>query len=128
MRHVDPVINFGKILVSGGYTHSATSISLTSGGASELPNPTTSGAFNLVWFNATDYQNPADDPNVEIVRCTGISGDTLAIVRAQEGTSATSKNTSGKVYYVILAMTKKTVDDLANAASYLYKNFLMMGS
>jgi hypothetical protein len=31
----------------------------------------------MVWWNSTDYVNPALDPNVEIVRVTGVSGNTL---------------------------------------------------
>jgi hypothetical protein len=63
----------------------------------------------LIWFNSTDYPNPANDPNVEIVRVTNISGDTLTISRAQEGTSASSKNTVGKNYSLVLGITAKMI-------------------
>jgi len=68
--------------------------------------------FNLVWWNSTDYPNPANDPNVEIVRVTNIAADTLTISRAQEGTSGSNKNTVGKTYNLVLGMTAKTVSDL----------------
>src|SRR3954462_1350916 len=109
---LDPVVNFGKVEVSTGYDASATSIVLVSGDGAKLPSPSTDGAFNLVWWNATDYGDPADDPNKEIVRCTARSSDTLTITRAQESTSATAKNTSAKTYKMVLAVTKKMIDDI----------------
>ena len=111
---LDPVINFGKVTVSTGYSNSDTSIALSSGDGAKLPAPAVNGAFNLIWWNSTDYGDPADDPSVEIVRCTARSTDTLTVTRAQEGTSATAKNTGGKTYKMILGLTKKTIDDLDN--------------
>lgn len=103
---IDPVKNFAKATVSTTYDASATSIVLTSGHGAKFPAPSTDGAFNLVWWNSTDYPDPADDPNVEIVRVTARSTDTLTVTRAQEGTSASTKNTGGKVYKMMLAITK----------------------
>lgn len=111
----DPVINFGKVTLNTGYDQNATSVVLVSGDGAKLPNPGTDGAFNLVWWNATDYSDPTDDPNREIVRATGKSTDTLTISRAQEGTSASTKNTATKVYQMILAVTAKTITDLRAA-------------
>src|SRR5690349_12262866 len=104
---LDPVSNFGKVTVSTGYNAAATSIALSSGHGARLPNPATLGAYNLVWWNSTDYGDPSDDPNVEIVRVTAKSSDTLTITRAQESTSASTKNTSTKTYKMVLALTKK---------------------
>lgn len=111
---MDPILNFAKSNVNQGYDDTAVEIVLVSGGGAKFPNPGTDGAFNLVWYNSSDYGDPADDPNVEIVRCTSRSTDTLTITRAQEGTNASTKNTSGKTYTVILSPTKKTLDDKAN--------------
>lgn len=113
---MDPVKNFAKVTVSIPYDNIATSILLNSGDGAKLPNPSTDGAFNLIWWNSTNYPDPSDDPNKEIVRCTVRSTDTLTITRAQEGTSATTKNTSGKTYKMILALTAKTVDDIQTDA------------
>ena len=92
--------NFAKVTVSAGYDASATSIALTSGHGAKLP---TAVPFNLVWWNSTDYGDPSDDPNVEIVTVTAISTDTLTVVRGAEGTTGSTKNTGGKTYKMILS-------------------------
>jgi len=107
---LDPVINFGKVTVSTGYDDVATSIVLSSGDGAKLPS---TFSYNMTWWNNTDYADPADDPNVEIVRVSGRSTDTLSpIARAQEGTTATVKNLAGKTYKMILSVTKKMIDDI----------------
>jgi parallel beta-helix repeat protein len=111
---LDPVRNFAKVTVSQGYDSTATQITLVTGDGAKLPDPATEGAFNLVWYNDTDYKDPADDPYVEIVRVTTKSGDTLTIQRGQEGTSAQNHNLSGKTYKMVLGLTKKTMDDIQN--------------
>jgi len=108
----DPVVNFGKVMVSTGYDNLATTIVLNSEEGLKLPNPSSDGPFNLIWYNSTDYPDPSDDPSVEIVRVTGKAADTLTITRAQESTLASNKNTVGKTYKMILAPTKKTITDI----------------
>lgn len=112
---LDPVTNFGKVTVSGGYTAAALLVTLNGGGAARLPDPAVSGAFNLTWWNSTDYPDPSDDPLREIVRVTAIAGEVLTVTRAQEGTLATAKNTAGKTYQMVLAPTKKTIDDIGTS-------------
>ena len=109
---LDPVLNFSVVEVSTGYDDSATSIVLANGEGSKLPDPAVGGEYNLVWFDYTTYKNPADDPNVEIVRVTAISTDTLTVTRNQESSGASTKNTAAKTYKMILSLTKKTMDDL----------------
>ena len=113
---LDSVKNFAKVTVSTLYALGDTSIVLTTDHGARLPAPATDGAFNLVWWNSTDYSDPADDPNKEIVRCTARSIDTLTVTRAQETTSATNKNTAGKTYSMILSMTAKMVTDLGTVS------------
>ena len=119
---LDPVTNFGKVIVSTGYNDTTTSIVLNSGEGYKLPD-TGLGSFNLVWFNNSTYADPADDPNVEIVRCISRVGDTLILMRAQEGTGVTpnvtgyTHNISGKIYKMILAPTKKTIDDIQSESA-----------
>ena len=107
---MDPILNFAKVTVSTGYDASATSVVLASGHGARLPS---TFSYNMVWWNSTDYADPADDPNVEVVRVSGRSTDTISpIARAQESTAASTKNTAGKTYRMILAITKKTIDDI----------------
>lgn len=106
---LDPVANFAIVTVSTGYDASATSIVLTSGHGAKLPS---TFSYNLVWWNSTDYGSPADDPNVEIVRVTNRSTDTLTVTRAQEGTTAVTHNTSAKTYKMILGVTAKMITDI----------------
>lgn len=108
----DPVRNFAKVTVGAGYDDSALSVALSTGDGAKLPQPSTDGPFNLVWWDSTSYPDPGDDPYTEIVRCTARSGDTLTITRAQEGTSAVTHNTADKTYLMALTVTKKLIDDL----------------
>jgi hypothetical protein len=108
----DPVRNFAKVVVASGYDASALSVGLYTNDGAKLPDPSTEGAFNLVWWNGSDYPDPSDDPSIEIVRCTARSTDTLTIVRAQEGTAAETHNTGGKTYIMCVTVTKKLIDDL----------------
>jgi len=106
---LDAVANFTKLTLSTGYGSTDTSIVVASGGSS-LPSP----SFNATWWNVTDFPDPADDPNKEIVRVTGVSGNTLTVTRAQEGTTASAKNTAGKTYQLILGITAKMITDIGN--------------
>jgi hypothetical protein len=106
---LDSVQNFIKLTLSQGYGASDTSIVVASGGSS-LP----SAPFNCTYWNSTDYPDPSDDPNAEIIRVTGISGNTLTVTRAQEGTVASTKNTANKTYKIILGMTAKMITDIGS--------------
>ena len=108
---VDQVANFKKVTVSTGYNNTATSIVLATGQGAELPDPSGDN-YNLVWWDSTNYNDPADDPNVEIVRVTAKSTDTLTITRNQESSGASNKNNADATYKMILATTAKTITDL----------------
>jgi hypothetical protein len=114
MTALDQVTNFAKATVSVGYGSAATSIVLASGQGAKFPAASV-GAYNLVWWNATDFPDPSDDPAVEIIRVTnggGSDGDTLTIVRAQEGTVASNKLNLNKIYKMQLALTAKMISDI----------------
>ena len=108
-----PVTNFGKATVSIGYDASATSIVLTTGHGSRLPS---TFSYPLSWWNSTDYSDPADDPNKEIVIVTNRAGDTLTVTRGGESTTATTKNTGGKTYKMVLGITKAMWEQLGDHA------------
>ena len=118
----DNVKNFCKVEVSGYYGTSETSITLKIGEGTKLPTP----PFNLVWWNATDYQDPTDDPYREIVRVSAVNGDTLTVSRGQENTSAQPHNISGKLYKMMRALTAKDFDDLQKID--VYKDGNLIGS
>lgn len=105
---LDALKNFAQTTVSTGYNSAATSIVLSAGGGLLFP----AVPFNAVWWNSTDYTNPVFDPSVEIVRVTAISTDTLTITRAQEGTSASNKNTASKTYSFQQSITAKIITDI----------------
>lgn len=110
---IDATKNFIRVTVSTGYNNSATSIVLTAGGGALLPSP----PFNVVWYDATNYPDPSNDPNVEIVRVTAIVTDTLTVTRAQEGTTGTSKNTGGATYKMIQTPTALTFTQINTGLS-----------
>jgi len=103
---LDVIKNFCKVTASAGYNDTATEIVLLAGEGATLPTV----PFNLVWWDSTQYTDPAECPTVEIVRVTNVAIDTLTIVRAQESTAATVKNVSGHTYKLVNAFTKFTYD------------------
>ena len=115
---LDPVRNFGKVTVSTGYTDLDTIIVLNAGDGARLP-ATVDGQFNLIWYNWSEYRDPADDPNREIVRVTARTGDIITVGRHEEGTTATNKNLTGRTYKMILSQTKKTIDDIVSTITGL---------
>ncbi len=115
MATFDARKNFAKVTVSTGYAAGATSIVLASGHGAKLPQPSTDNEFNLVWWNNSDYGDPSDDPNKEIVRCTARTTDTLTVTRAQESTGDSLKNIAGKTYRMALTITEKVIDDIIDS-------------
>jgi hypothetical protein len=105
---LDPRKNFAKATVQGGYSAGAVLISVAVGQAAGLP----AAPFNAVWYNSTDYADPSDDPNKEVIRITDKTGDDLTITRAQEGTTATAKNLGGRTYKLLAGATAKTITDI----------------
>jgi len=121
----DATRNFAKVNVNGLYDSTAATIQLALGEGSKLPDPSTEGQYNLVWWNATDYSDPSDDPYKEIVRVTANSNDQLTITRGQENTTAQNHNLSGKSYKMMLTLTKKTYEDLQTIE--VYKDGTLVG-
>lgn len=67
-------------VLASGIASGATSLTLQSGQGARFPSPTGSEYF---WATLIDASN-----NIEIVKCTAVSTDTLTITRAQQGTTA----------------------------------------
>lgn len=108
----DPVKNFAKGTLAAGINAADTTVTLQSGDTAKFPSPSADGAFNAVIWNFSDYADPSDDPNREIVRVTANSGNTFTITRAQESTTASTHNIVSKTYRMILAITQKMITDL----------------
>jgi len=105
---MDQAKNFAKVtVIDGNYDDTATDIEVITADGAKLPTP----PFNAVWWNVTDYPDPSDDPNVEIVRVLDVVDDALNITRAQEGTAASEKNISGKSYQIIAGLTAASIND-----------------
>ena len=107
----DPVQNHTEVIVSGVYNDSDTEITLSTGHGALLPDPA-AGNYNLPWFDFSNYPNAALDPNIEIIRVTGKTDDVITVIRNQEGSGASTKNTADTIYKMILAITAKTITDL----------------
>lgn len=104
---LDNFKNNAKVTVSLGYDAAATQIVLQAGDGTKVPTVPCNGE----WWNSTDFADPTDDPNKEIVRLTTQTAtDTFTIVRAQEGNSAQTHNTAGKVYKMVIGLTAKTLN------------------
>ena len=105
---LDPILNFAKGTLSTGYDDTDTTIVLESGHGANFPS---SFSYNVIAWDSTTYADPADDPKVEVWRVTNKVTDTFTVIRGQEGTAASTKNTAGKTYRMILPNTKKRDDD-----------------
>lgn len=92
--------NNAKSTLASGITDSALSLTVASGHGARFPSPTGGDYF----FATLD-----DGANIEIVKCTARSTDTLTITRAQQGTSGTAFSTGTKVE---IRVTKQSLSDL----------------
>ena len=92
---------------AGGINASALSMIVTD--ASVLPD---SGDFLVTIWNKTTYPDPCDDANAEIVKVTGVSGNTLTIERGQEDTIGKA-HANGQA--VEMLITAGTFEEIANA-------------
>lgn len=113
----DPADNLVVVEASTGYDASATTITLKTGHRARLDDPASVGAYNLTWWDVTNYPNPALDPKAEIVRLTAFGGgaEEIVVTRAQESTTATTKNTVASSYFLARTFTAKMYEDLWSA-------------
>lgn len=109
---MDQAKNFAKGTLAAGIDDDDTTITVLSGEGLRFPDP----PFNATVWNSTDYPDPADDPDVEIVRVTSISTDTLTVTRYQEGlTGPFEHNGEGKTFQIIAGLTAKLINDIGPA-------------
>jgi hypothetical protein len=102
--------NFAKTIVDGAYDADDVSITVLD------PERFPAAPFLAVWWNATDYGDPSDDPSREIVLVTAVTDDVFTVTRAQEGTTASVKNLADKVYKLVAGITAAMWNDLAGTS------------
>lgn len=105
--------------LDGGITSVDTSLTVLSGQGALFPNPS-SGDYFLITL-----QGITGTP-IEIVKCTARSGDTMTIVRAQEGTTASNFIGGDLVQLRITAgVMQSTVNNTggASAGGVIYENY-----
>ena len=87
----------------------ATTVTLVGGGGALFPQPTGSDYFMVTFITVNGTQ-------LEICKCTARAGDTLTVVRAQEGTGAQNFQIGDQCQLRITAATMNTlVQESANA-------------
>ena len=89
--------------LAASITSGATSLTVTTGTGSLFPNPTAPDYFlvTLIGISGTP---------IEIVKCTARSGDTLTIVRGQEGTTPSAFNGGDQVQLRITAAVMQAAE------------------
>ena len=100
--------NNANSTLAGAITNTATTANLASGTGSLFPPPGTNQAFVATFTSAS---NPAIQ---EIVYVTAISGDTVTLVRGQEGTTALAWNANDLFQMLCTAGTQKNFVQLGS--------------
>lgn len=103
--------NNAESALAGGISNTATSCALEAGGGALFPNPG-SGEYFVMTF--VSQSNPLIN---EIVWVTARTGDTLTIVRGQEGTSAVAWNAGDFAIMQNTAGTMRALAQLQQAQS-----------
>ena len=103
--------NNAKTTISGSLNTSATSVTVAD--ASKLP---TLGAGDYTYATLAEVSTPA---NLEIVKVTAISSNTLTVTRAQQGTSARSFSASDLCELRVTAgLMEEAISDSSGGISY----------
>lgn len=111
--------NMIKVNVDGTYDASATSIDLDTGEQAKCPTP----PYWMVWWDSTNYSNPFDDSNWEIVEVTAHNAsDNITVVRGQQttlgGKAASTKNTGGASYKMQNIFSAYEIERLRNRCAF----------
>lgn len=120
--------NFSKFTVSGNYSASDTEITILGSNLVSLIPNSGSGIFSVVWYDHTNYPNVYNDPNKEICRVTGFSGQLLYLDRGRENTSPVIH--SGSTYKMIATPTARGFNNLyyfrnPEKSYYLFEDFFL---
>lgn len=116
MAEHDTTINFGVANVSTLYSANSGVIDLATNHGLKLPSAIKS--FYAVWWNYTDYPDPTDDPDREVVKVYKKINDKLFIQRGCQGTTPSDKNLIGKTYRIAQFFD----EDQFNKSLFYFKN------
>lgn len=108
------VANNALATLAGSYSSTATALTLTAGQGALFPNPTGGDYFLATLVDAGN--------NLEIIKCTSRSTDTLTVVRGMEGTIARSFNAGDKLDMRITAGLLTAIRDQLIDGSRLADN------
>jgi len=105
---LDQTANFIRGSTDAAVNSTQTTVSVV--GASIFPDPA-NGEYNVVIWDVNQYPRPDQDPDVEILRVTGVDTgtDELTVTRGQEGTSGASHPSGSAVH---LTPTAKMFTDI----------------
>jgi len=108
--------NNAKTTLSAPITSTQTSITVAAGTGALFPSPTSGQSFQVTLVSASS------STVYEICTCTSRSGDTLTVIRGQEGTSGTPFTTSDIVanYDTALVMTNLVQSQQLQNQYYLF--------
>lgn len=104
---LDQVANFVRDEVDESVDDEQTTILVAD--ISVFPDPV-DGEYNCVVWDVGEFPRPNEDPNVEIVRVTGIDASQLVVERGVEGTSAAAHPNTSEIQ---LAPTAKVIQDVS---------------
>ncbi len=103
--------NNAQTSLAAGITSTATSLTVVTGTGAKFPNPGVNQAFMLVLIdNATKLVS-------EIMVCTARSGDTMTVIRGQEGTFAVPWLAGDLVFNLVTAGSAGQIAQVAGAQS-----------
>lgn len=98
--------NNAKTSLSNGVTAITTTITIAD--ALEFPQ---TGDFLITIWDSANHPDPGDDSSMEILKVTGVSGNTLTVERAQEATTANEHATGDTVAMLITAGHFEEIQD-----------------
>ncbi|MBC3906204.1 hypothetical protein [Undibacterium umbellatum] len=96
--------NNATSVLAAGITSVATSLTVATGDGAKFPNPTVGDTFLVTLYKLSGVT----ETSYEIVKCTARVGDTLTVVRAQEGTTGTAYATGDNVALRLTAGSMST--------------------
>ena len=92
--------NAESLVADNPLASGATTLNVTSGEGDNFPS---TFPYRLTIWDDENHADPTDDSGMEIVECTGRSGDALTIVRGKEGTSDVDHANGERVAMLITA-------------------------